>query len=291
LIEDEAAEPHRITAALEWSYDHRAELLNGTTELPARGQFDITTLALDVDYRLPAHFALRLGVPVYWKTFTETDIPERTVNGLGDVEIGGTYDLIRSLRWIGVIGLGAALPTGDTTAQPIAGSVVPTPLQLGTGTFDPMFLALAAYRPTRELDIHMSANGRAVLYANGFRYQAASVFSATTGTQYRIFGGRLAPALDLELAHTTRTSVQSVEIPNTGRDVFYVAPRVRVQLFAGLYAEASLRLPVFQSVNETQFGETVEASFRLAYVSPPLIGRQHEHDEHEHSPVIARYTP
>ena len=218
MIDDEAAEPYRLTAAVEFSYDHRAKLLNGTDELPSRGQFDIETLTFDLEYRLPAQLAARLRVPVYWKRFSEVDIPDLTLNGLGDVELSASYDVVRSTRWISIVGIGLALPTGDTSAQPIAGSAVPTPLQLGTGTVDPLFLVFGAHRPVRDIDVHASATGRVVWYANGYRYQAASVYTGAVGSEYRAWAGRIAPAVDLELAHTTHTAVQGIDVPNTGRD-------------------------------------------------------------------------
>jgi hypothetical protein len=288
LIEDDEAEAHRLSATVDFSYDHRSRLLNGTEPLPDQGYFDITSLTLDLAYRLPAGFSARVRVPVDWKLFHENVVgQDLTLSGLGDVELLGGYDYLRSARWVGTVGLGVALPTGETTKQPIVGAAVPTPLQLGTGTVDPILVASIAFRPTQPLDLHLAGDGRPVLYTNGFNYQAASVFGAALGADYRLLAARLVPGLDLEWAHTTHAKLDGTEFPNTGRDVIYVAPHARVRIAGGLFAEAVFRVPAFQDVNATQFGETFQMAFRLSYVSPPLVAREpdHHHD-HEHSIIV-----
>jgi hypothetical protein len=288
LIEDDEAEAHRLSATVDFSYDHRSRLLNGTEEQPDQGYLDITSLTVDLAYRLPAGFSARVRVPVDWKLFHENIVGQDvTISGLGDIELVGGYDFLRRTRWVGTAGLGVALPTGETTKQPIVGAAIPTPLQLGTGTVDPIFVASIAYRPTPPLDVHLAGDGRPVLYANGFNYQAASVFGAAWGADYRLLTARFVPGLDLEWAHTTHAKVDGAEFPNTGRDVIYVAPHVRLRIAGGFSAEAVFRVPVFQDVNATQFGETFQMAFRLSYVSPPLIAGDHEHHhDHDHSIVI-----
>jgi hypothetical protein len=285
---DDEVDPHCLSVGVEYSYDHRATLLNGTTELAQGGEFNITTLTVDLEYRLSTGFAARARLPVYWKTFSEPGTPDLSLDGIGDTELSGTLDVARTPRWVATLGVGMALPTGSTTAQPIVGSAVPTPLQLGTGTVDPLILGIVAYRPIRPLEVHLSADARPVLYANGHEYQAASVYSGGIGAEYRALEGRLAPALDVVAAHTTHTAVGGTDVPNTGRDVIYLAPRFAIRLVNALRLEASIRIPVFQEVNATQFGETFGADIRLSYTSRSLFEtNDHGHDDHD-APTIAQ---
>jgi hypothetical protein len=272
LIEDDESGPHRVRAAVEFSYDHRSRLLSGTDELPSgSGGFDISALTLEAEYRLPAGLAARLRLPFYWKTFSDTGQADLSLDGVGDLELSGGWDYLRSAQWTVSVGAGVALPTGSTSAQPIAGSAVPTPLQLGTGTVDPIVSGLGVYRPIRPVSLHLAMNGRIVRYANRYGYEAASVYTGALGGAFRAREGLLTAALDGALAHTTHTSVAHMDVPNTGRDVLYLSPSVRIRVTTGILIEAAVRLPVFQDVNGTQFGETIETSVGLSYTSPPLV--------------------
>jgi hypothetical protein len=168
-------------------------------------------------------------------------------------------------KWAAMMGVGLAFPTGATSPQPIAGSLVPTPLQLGTGTFDPLFVAVGTFRPIPTVGVQAGFNARPVVYANSFGYQSASVYGASVGGEYRFLAGRLVPSLDLEYAHTTHTSVGGSEVPNTGRDVLYLTPRFRARIVQRFVMEVVLRIPVYQQVNLTQFGETIMAQLRFLY--------------------------
>jgi hypothetical protein len=266
-----------------WSYDHRADLIRESTALPSIGGLDIQSLTVDAAYRFPLGLAARLRIPILWKSFVEQDAPERDLFGLGDLEISATRDLIRTPAFVGTVGVGLALPTGATTRQPIVGAAVPTPLQLGSGTFDPILLGFAAYAPLPELDGHILVDARPVLYANGFSYRASSVYVTAVGAEYHAWSHRLAISADLEWAHSGHAEVNGAEFPNTGRDVLYVSPRIRVLTFAGVALETGVRVPIVQVVNQTQFGETLAINVRLSYASPPL-GEPHRH--RDDGPVI-----
>ena len=273
--------------ATELSYDHRGRLLSGSTDVPGGdGRFFIGTLAVEAGLRLPRRFGLDVRLPFYWKSFQESGKPANELLGPGDLELSGSYELLARPKWSATIAVGLAFPTGATSQQPIAGAAVPTPLQLGTGTFDPLFDAAASFRPVPAVLVRAGFDARPVLYANGYSYQAASVYAASLGGEYRFLDGRLQPGVDLEYAHTTHAAVGGAEVPNTGRDVLYVLVRLRARLVQRFEAELGLRVPVYQRVELTQFGETVMVDLRLSYAArrekPPLA---HPH-EHEHETIV-----
>jgi copper chaperone CopZ len=73
--------------------------------------------------------------------------------------------------------------------------------------------------------------------------------------------------------------VSGTEVPNTGRDVLYLTARLRARIVQRFSVEVGLRIPVYQHVNLTQYGETVMAQLRLVY-----IGR---YEKHTAAPEVA----
>ena len=256
-------------------YDQRSRLLEGSLSLPNNTgrRFDISAWTLDVGYRLPARFGVRVRAPVLWKRFHENGASDRIIFGLGDVEFGATYDVLASPRWAFTTGLGLALPTGETNEQPDAGAEVRTLLQLGTGTVDPLIWAALAFLPIRNFDIHLALGARPVLYSNRFEYQAASVYTGALGVSHRCcFGERVGLGVEFEASHTTRARVRGSDLQDTGRDIVSAVPRIRVNIMKSLYAELAGSLPLYQNVNEHQLGSTFQVDLRVGYTSPPLVG-------------------
>lgn len=253
-------------------YDLRDRVLSGFDAQPGGGAgFEIATAALDASYRLPLGVALRLRLPAAWKRFREPGSPEVAVAGPGDPELAVTWIPHDGESWSVVVGAGLALPLGATSAQPLAGAALPTPLQLGTGTFDPIFLAGLSARAGEPLRFALHAEARPVIYANRFGYQAANFAGAALGADYRVPGDFLVLGLDAEAAFTGRARVAGAEIANTERVAVYLVPRIGLRLPAGLRAELTLHWPLFQYAGAAQLGETLQGELRIGWTSPPLL--------------------
>jgi hypothetical protein len=230
------------------------------------------SLTPELGYRLPHGLGIRLRAPIHWKTFVEsTPMIHREANGFGDLELVGSYDVSQA-GWRFSVSGGAALPTGAHEAQPFVGDpVAPTPLQLGTGTLDPIVAANTDYHlsPTWGLDARAAA--RLAVMENMHDYRPASLFEVGVGAAWLPARG-LGAALHADWSHVTKVAVAGVEAPNTGRDTGYLEPSLLAGLGGGLSVQASARIPIYTRVNATQFTEDVLFALRLVYVSPPLFG-------------------
>jgi hypothetical protein len=245
---------------------------DGTVPNTVGGSYRVLTLTPEAGVRLPRGFSVRLRAPLHWKTFDETaDGTHRVKNGLGDVEVLGGWDLSPAPRWRVHFTAGAALPTGEHTAQPFVGTVAPTPLQLGSGTFDPIVAASGSFRAPGGFLFDASAAGRVVVMENSDRYRPASLYELAIGGQWKVWPMCVGVLLHVDYSHVTHVEVAGALVSNTGRDAIYVEPGVTVRLWSTLTLEATARIPVYLRVNETQFTEDALFAARLVYRTPPLF--------------------
>lgn len=252
----------------------RDTLRRGDEEIPnsVGGSYTVVSLTPEIGYRLPRGFAVRLRAPIHWKTFDETSpMVHREANGLGDVELVGSYEARFPAPWRLAASAGAALPTGEHEAQPFVGDLAPTPLQLGGGTFDPVAALVAEYRPNVRWGADARTAARLAVMENMHDYRPASLFEVGAGGQWRPWPRRLGLSLHVDWSHVTRVAVSGEEAPNTGRDTIYVEPAAAVVLWEGLSLEASARIPVYMRVNATQFAEAALFAVRLVYRTQPLF--------------------
>jgi hypothetical protein len=238
----------------------------------------VRTLSPELAYRPLDRLAFRARVPVHWKTYEEISVHEER-NGLGDVELLGSFEVvhapaeqpadIRSLT----VGAGLTLPTGETEAQPFVGNVAPTPLQLGSGTVDPLLTISASRRFGDAWAIAAGGAARLAVMQNRHDYEPSSVVEAGMGVAWSPWPDRVAFDFQVEWSHLGRASVAGYEATSTGRGGVYLEPGASARLGRRLRAGAIVRLPVYLRVNETQFTEDFLLAVRLAYrTSPPAAG-------------------
>jgi hypothetical protein len=110
----------------------------------------------------------------------------RDTNGIGDMRLFGRYTAYqkdmpgKSFRIAPFAG--AELPTGDDNATDSLG-VLPAPLQLGSGSWDP-FVGIAITYQTLDYEIDLSASYKANTAANGFEFGDQARLDASL--QYRL---------------------------------------------------------------------------------------------------------
>lgn len=242
------------------------------------GDFTVLTWTPEIAYRFPRKISLQLRAPIHRKTFDETT-PDIHVakTGLGDMELLGSYDVLpwresqSPPRWRLTVGVGLTLPTGAHEEQPLVGGPIPTPLQLGSGTVDPLFALSGQYRASEAWSIDAYVVSRFPVMENADAYRPASVIELGTGGEGRPWPERLGLGLHLEWSHLTKVAIDGIEVQNTGRDGIYVVPSVNVEIWGGLALGVNARVPVYLNVNETQFAEDFLLAARLIYRTPPLF--------------------
>jgi len=270
-LDEEGNQPQQLTALTSLRYGYAGNLQGGDRELPPTGdRFGFGTLTLGADYRVFGPLVARVRMPFTWQKLRFNDGEIFNQQGPGDLELAATYDVIRSAVWLGAVGLGATIPTGRSTGRPLVGSEVPTPFQLGTGTFNPLLVGWLYHRALPSLDLHVAFEGRYVPYANGFGFQSESVYSVGTGVDYRIFDGRLIPGLDVLYIHKTRIVDQGVVLPNSGQEIIQIGWRIGYRISERWRAQLTGRFHPYQRVNLKQVCEAVGATLDLAYSAPPF---------------------
>ncbi len=252
----------------------RDTLRRGSDTVPntGGGSFTVLTLTLELAYQFPRRLGVRVRAPIHWKSFEETSPSvDEERNGLGDVELLGSYALPGRAHWHFNTIAGAALPTGATEPQPFVGEDVPTPLQLGGGTFDPVLGLSASYEPHALWTLDATAAARFALYENADDYRSASLFELGAGGAWELWDDRVRLHLRAAFSHVTHVQIAGVEAPNTGRDTVFASLGGRLRLWESATAELAARVPLYMHVNETQFAEDVLFSIRLSYTTGTLF--------------------
>lgn len=269
-----AERPHEATLAVTVNYDVRDELREGGEEISNTpgGNFTVVTVSPEVGYRFPHGLAARLRIPIHHKTFDES-VPDVHVErtGLGDVELLGGYDVLQGRHWRLTASAGLALPTGEHEEQPFVGSIAPTPLQLGSGTLDPLLGLATRFALNRHASFDASVSARLAVLENMHEYRPASVVETALGTEWRPWPERLGLDVAVEWSHVTKVAVAGDEVPNTGRDTLYLVPGANVHIWRGLALGANVRVPIYLHVNERQFTEDFLVAVRVVYRTPPLL--------------------
>ncbi len=236
------------------------------------GRFAVVTVTPELGYYFPRGFQLRARIPVHRKSFEETTpVVNVERNGLGDLELLGRYERAVTDHWHASATAGAALPTGATEPQPFVGEAAPTPLQLGSGTIQPIVAGVARYKPQGRWSASANAAGRLALYDNSHEYRSASVFELGLGGGVSLWSGRVNARLHLDYSKVTHVEVAGVAAPNTGRDTIFASPGVRLKVWRDVSVDFSARVPLYMRVNATQFTEDALLAVRISYRTPRLF--------------------
>jgi len=116
--------------------ERRTTALSGTSGISERASYDRTTVTVTASHDVGSLGLLEIQVPVgairYREPATGTTAD---ASGLGDVALH-LHRARHGGRWSSGYFLGIQVPTGRTAAMPVAGEMLPTVVQLGSGTVD-----------------------------------------------------------------------------------------------------------------------------------------------------------
>jgi hypothetical protein len=261
--------------------DQNAHLFNG---LPEKGTFRLQfqtavsskTNALDEEpgsehqreyrpsarasYGLSKNLSLSAELPFSYKRLTESSVEATsltTSSGLGDAEIGLAWSMpiaqASNASWL--VGLSATgkVPTGSNDLQQ-NGVRAEEHLQPGTGSYD-FQVGGALSRLTSTMTLHASLYYR-INGKNDFEYAYGDALLYNAGLQKKI-SGYLFGTMQLNGRHAQRDMEESLEIPNTGGTVLYVAPGFRLGLTPHVSLAANLQIPVYQNLYGVQSEKVV----------------------------------
>lgn len=145
---------------------------------------------------------------------------------------------------------GITLPTGEARDQPLAGVAAPSVFQLGTGAFQLLLGAqytgaIGEWSYSTRFDLSLPLNES----DEGFRPTESFYWSAGFG---RPLTESLSARLSVEATHGNEDELQGAKIDETGSTVISLKPSLVWRIDQNTAASASVSLPVYREVNETQ---------------------------------------
>lgn len=265
-----------------------------TGELILRGQFlyksigedpgprnrsvKIRGSAVTVGYGAASAFALFGALPVLDKEL-DVVLPDgerirRETSGIADARLFGRYTLFQRDRRGSTFRIapfaGLELPTGNDNETDERGALPPT-LQLGSGSWDPFFGAVATWQ-TLDYQLNGQVAYQANTEANDFEFGDELRLDASV--QYRLWPrelgtgvpGFLLAGVEGNFLYQDRHRAAGVEDPDSGGRRFFVSPSLQYGTRRWVL-EAIVQVPVAQDLNGAALEDevTVRAGFRFNY--------------------------
>lgn len=188
----------------------------------------------------------------------------RSARGIGDAHVFARYTAfqkdMRGSNFRVAPFIGVKLPTGsDNDRDGLAR--LPQPLQLGSGSWDPLGGVIATYQ-TLDYEIDTQVSYQANTKANGFEF--GDEFRFDTSLQYRLLPrelgtgvpGFLYGVIETNLLHQAKNRINGVNDPNSGGTTLFLSPGLQY-VTKKWVLEAIVQFPVVQHLN----GAALKADF------------------------------
>lgn len=227
----------------------------------ARRDLEILSVPSVFAYGFTEKLAL-IGIAPYLDKSFEVDRRERGDSGLGDSTLLARFQVFqldrsepRETFRVQLLG-GLKFPTGDDDERDSLGSL-PQPLQLGSGSYDPIFAAVFTWQRLRwqtDFDVVYKINTE----ANDFRF--GNTLSHDAALEYRLWPWRLTErgvpnfvygVLELNGVWADRSEIRGRTLGDSGGYTLFVSPGLQYVSRRWL-AELSVQLPVLQKLGGDQ---------------------------------------
>jgi hypothetical protein len=248
----------------------QAEVVRATDD-PSPMDRELTVLAAPtaLAYGATRRLALFAVVPFVDKSL-DVDTPagrvERGKSGLGDSLFFGRYTLLQVDRPGETIRLapfgGLKVPTGDHRERDRLGRL-PRPLQLGTGSWDPLFGTAFTWQ---TLAWEFDADAAYLVRTTADRFRFGDVAQADASFQYRLWPRRLGPGvpaflygvLETNLVWQGKDRMGDVVDQDSGGVTWFLDPGIQFVTRRWIL-EAAVQLPAVQELN----GEALGMDYRV----------------------------
>ena len=178
-------------------------------------------------------------------------------SGIGDVQLGAGYALLRGADQSLSARLTVELPTGEYERRDAAGRIERPDVQPGSGSTD-LLLSLQHQRaltPGGTAWFSAGAYRRNTENSLGYRFgDEVSLSSGVTGA----FSARLRWSLQLAARRTARDGFLGEGVPSTGATAVNLVPGARFRAPGGVALYVYAKLPVHQSANESQLAPRLD---------------------------------
>lgn len=166
--------------------------------------------------------------------------------------------------------VGLKSPTGDDDERDNLGRL-PQPLQLGSGSWDPLFGAIFTWQ-TFEWEFDSAVQYRLNTLANNFEFGDQARLDLSF--QYRLWPPELSPGvptfvygvLESNLIQTGKNESGGISDPNSGGTTWFLAPGLQL-VTKRVILEGIVQVPVVQELNDLALKSDyiVSAGFRVSF--------------------------
>jgi hypothetical protein len=193
-----------------------------------------------------------------------------TLSGPGDPRLGLRWDRGLGARWQIGFALGTTIPLGDTVEDPnpLAKESLPHQhMQIGSGTFDPVVEATAAWRPGDRLGAYARLDARLPLYESGKGYRAGTAVDVAAGPGLRL-GHHHFGFVMLGLSHAGEETWDGVTNESSGRSALRLIAGSHVALGHRLQLGAVVQGELWSRAVGGEFDQPIIATVTVSYTSP-----------------------
>lgn len=181
--------------------------------------------------------------------------------GVRDKKIEGLADMNVAVLWSPWRGddsilngfsfrAGLTLPTGIASDQPLIGVAAPTVFQLGTGTVQ-MLLGAQYSGSVGEWSYSTRVDFTSPLHENDQEFRPAERYYLRASLD-RTLTESVSAGVAAELSHGNRDEFHGMNIPTTGTTIISVRPSLVWRIDQDTAFSASVSIPVYREVNQTQ---------------------------------------
>lgn len=183
---------------------------------------------------------------------------ERKAAGLGDTTLFARYIMVQqnkkgqNFRIAPFAGI--KMPTGEDNKSDSSG-VLPPSVQLGTGSWDPLFGIISTYQ---TLDYQVDAQLGYQLNTEANNYEAGDIARLDGSFQYRLWPGKLSGkvpgflygVIEANLIHQQSDKLNAITNKNSGGNRLLITPGIQYVTRRWII-ETALQIPVVQNLSGT----------------------------------------
>jgi hypothetical protein len=252
-----------------YDYNQLRTLKSGSVELPDLLRERLTQSVLfETGYTFSNRFSADLFLTYVIQErniFTPLGTNSTVTSGAGDGVLLIKYNLLLNNSMnTALIGIGPKIPIGVTNKTSENGIALPADLQPGSGAWDVVFWGSFSrslgFRPS--LSVFGTSTYRATGvnpdYLGSIRYEFGNDLQIIAGFADRVVIGSSIwdPSLALRYRNAQRDINNGVEIEATGGQWFFLTPGLKYSINSNFSLNASMELPLYSFVNNTQLTPT-----------------------------------
>lgn len=195
-------------------------------------------------------------------------------NGIGDGVLLIKYNILpEHATTTALAGIGPKIPFGATDKTSENGIALPADLQPGSGAWDAVFWATFSrslgFRPSMSVSVTSTyrATGVNPDYLGSIEYEFGDdlQFIAGLADRFVLGGGIWDPSISFRYRKAQRDKNNGVEIDATGGEWVFLQPGLKYSFSPELSVNASVEIPIYSFVNNTQLTPTSRFTVGVYY--------------------------